>query len=154
MRRRQSRSSARLIAPAMALLLAGAGFAAGAQVETVTTHIQSRADAYPGHEYRDASARATELFGEGRADAAWNVLQPALLYCDDHKSDERTRYYSVADKSEEAQLRREAPAGTNVVFVDMACPHAYKVAAFLAVETKEHDRALGLLDRTQALAPH
>lgn len=155
MRRQSSRTkTATLIAPPLALLLAGAGFAACAQVETVTTQIQSRAETYPGHEYRDASTRATEFIGEGRKDAAWNVLQPAMLYCNDRKSDERTRYYSVADESEEADLRREAPAGAKVVFVDMACPHAYKVAAFLAVESKEYDRAFALLDQAQALAPH
>ncbi|MGO1071976.1 hypothetical protein [Lysobacter sp. CA199] len=138
----------------IALLLAGACVGIQARAETVVTELQSKAETYPGHEYRDASGRAIDYFREGRKDAAWNVLQPAIVYCDERKSDERMRYYSVADKTEEEEFRSETPAGTSLVFVDMACPHAYKSAAFLAVESKEYERAFALLDRAQAIAPH
>ncbi len=130
------------------------GFAPMAAADARAVLLPQDADPYPGHEYRDAVDQASRYHAQGRPEAAWNVLQPAIVHCDDKRSDARIVYYSVAEASEEAALRAAAPPGARVEFIDRACPMAYKMAAFLAVDTRENERALALLDRAQALAPH
>lgn len=135
-------------------LTAPAAMAAG-QIEEISTELKSTAQVdYPGSEYRDVITQASRLSQQGRVDAAWNVLQPAILYCDDKKSSAAEVFYSVANKAEEQEYRASTPAGVKLHFVDWACPMAYKSAAFMAVQTNEPDRAGALLDRAQALAPH
>lgn len=140
---------------ALALALTAPAAMAAGQIEEVSTELQAtEAIAYPGSEYRDVITQAARLSQQGRVDAAWNVLQPAILYCDDKKSSAAEVFYSVANKAEEQEYRDSTPAGVKLHFVDWACPMAYKSAAFLAVQTNEPDRAGALLDRAQALAPH
>lgn len=131
-----------------------AGSASGGEIEEVATELQGAAEKYPGSEFRASVNQATAYSQQGKPAVAWNTLQPALLYCDEKQSAGSEQVYSVADASEEAEYRIAASPGTKLVFVDWACPMAYKSAAFLAVQSKETERALALLDRAQALAPH
>lgn len=135
-------------------LFAPAAMAAG-QLEEVSTELQSVAVVkHSGSEYREAVGRATDYAQKGRYDAAWNVLQPALLFCDEKKNSAKEVFYGVANQAEEKQYRDSAPPGAKVTFVDWACPMAYKSAGFMAVQTNEPDRAAALLGRAETLAPH
>ncbi|ALN89262.1 TPR repeat family protein [Lysobacter gummosus] len=125
-----------------------------AEVTQIVTDLAYKADEYPGSEYRRGVDQASAYVREGRPSAAWNVLQPGMLYCDGKRNTETEIFYSVADKAEERELRDRAPPGTTVTFVDWACPLTYKQAAFLAIDTNEPERARALLDRAEAIAPH
>jgi tetratricopeptide (TPR) repeat protein len=111
-------------------------------------------DNFAGFEYRTevADALLAVKNKEGSV-AAWKKLQPALAFCDEKKSDAKTSYISVSTKGEAAQIVAARP-GVNIVLIDIACPSAYKTAAFLSDRDGDVDNALRFLDEAQAIAPY
>lgn len=130
--------------------------AASAQVTTVETPFQERvvAKSFEGSEYRDVVNEATLALKDKRTSAAgWKKLEPVLAYCDGKQSSHDVTYVSVSSQAE-AELFGKSRQGPRVVFVDMACPYAYKLAGFVAVRDDKANLARRYLDQAIVLAPY
>jgi len=124
------------------------------KIEGVASHmLRGPADAYIGEQYRAEVTRSMLAARKGDTRAAWAALQAPLAFCDQQKSTDQLRVYSVNNDAE-AKEYRDAEPGVTTTFVDQACPAAYKAAAFLAVGANDADAAFAYLDREQALLPH
>lgn len=136
-----------------ALLLPAVSCWAG-KTEEVESYIpRGPADAYIGEEYRAEVTRSMLAAQKGDIRGAWAALRAPLAFCDQQKSTDKLRVYSVNNDAE-AKEYRDAEPGVTTTFVDQACPAAYKAAAFLAVGGNDADAAFAYLDRAEALSPH
>lgn len=136
-----------------ALLLPAVSCWAGKVKEVDVTLTRGPVDAYIGEEHRATVSRAMQAAQRGDNEAAWALLKAPLAFCDQHKSTDKARVFSVTNDAEAKEYRDAAP-GVTTTFIDQACPAAYKGAAFLAVRANDADAAFGYLDRAEALSPH
>ena len=144
----------RVLALAMILISTMARAAAGEIKEIDAYLTPAKADEYIGMEYRANVVRAGQAAQRGDGKSAWAALEDVLAFCDEQKSTDVRRIYSVHNDAEAKQYRDEAGDGVTTTFVDQACPTAYKQAAFLSVREGRNEAALGYLDRAEALSPH
>ena len=117
-----------------------------------TAKLEAAADKFAGSEYRQAVAEANSL--ELPIAASWEKLQPALMFCGSRKSDQETTYVSVSNQQELAEYVGAHAKKPSVVVIDIACPRAFRTAAFLSAREGDTSKALRFLDRAQALAPY
>lgn len=127
--------------------------AAMAQTQTVVTRLWSNGPAQTGAQYREEANRAARAALAGDHAQARRLLRPVLDYCDALATPTRD-VVNVADAAEYEAYIASRGDGQPVEWVDLACPNAYKMRAFLAVEDKAYDEALSFLDRAQAIAPY
>ena len=113
---------------------------------------EADADKFAGSEYRPAISEANSL--EITVAAGWEKLQPALLFCGSKKSGPDVTYVSVSNQRELAEYLGSHAKKPPVVVIDMACPRAFRTAAFLSAREGNTSRATRFLDRAQALAPY
>ena len=142
----------RRIALAMLML---AAWPACAQVEIRTTAVE-RVDFQKqvlGAQHRDTVARAVRATKRGEREEALEIVRPVLAYCDALLGTGRA-LVSVSTEAEYREHVATAGNGDPVDWVDMACPDAYQVHAFVAVEEKRFDDALAMLEKTIRLAPY
>ena len=135
-------------------LLAATTLPALAQVETVVTPLQrAHSPQQMGAQFRADTNAATQAARQGDVPGARKRLAPVIAYCDGLATPTRD-VVSVADVTEYETFVAASTRGKPVEWIDTACPSAYKMAAFLAIEAKEPDTALSMLDRTSAIAPY
>jgi tetratricopeptide (TPR) repeat protein len=143
---------AHLLLPTMLALVATP---ACAQVETQTSYVERIPSQKQvlGGQHRDTVARAVRATKRGDRKEALGVVQPVTAYCD-ALLDSGHALVSVADEAEYTDYVAAAGNGEPVDWVDMACPQAYQLHAFIAVEEKRFEEALALLEKTTRLAPY
>lgn len=140
---------------AMMAALALVPFAAPAQVETVVTPLRgSPAVPQLGSRFRDELTLAARASAQGDHATARKRLAPVLGYCDRLRMPGR-EVVAVSDAGEYETYMKANATGTPVEWVDMACPNAYKMAAFLDIEeSRSADGALAMLEKASAIAPY
>ncbi len=114
---------------------------------------QYLAEAFEGFENRAEVEKAISKIGNGDSASAWEILRPVMKFCDALASDTTTVYASVLNSREAAILKQSHKGERPLVFVDIACPSAYKTAAFLYVDQRESEKAFEALQKAQDLAP-
>ena len=144
-------------APLLAVLafaLPGTMSSALAQTNTVRTPLVRHADQQEiGAQYRQATAQATAAALQSRSEAARQLLEPVLAYCDSlHQADRRI--VSVANVAEYERYVDTLGDGNPVDWIDTTCASAYKTRAFADVEDKRVDSALAFLDKVTRLSPY
>lgn len=127
---------------------------ASAQVETVITPLKrAHSPLQLGARFRtDANAAAHAAMRRDYSGAR-KRLAPVIAYCDQLATPTRD-VVSVANAAEYEAFVAAATSGKPVEWIDSACPSAYKMAAFVDIETRDHERALAMLDKTSAIAPY
>lgn len=120
--------------------------------KSVETPLQSAPQTFDGSQYRAAISEANAAAARRDPITAWSKLRPVLAFCDDKKNGKGKIYFSGGSK-EEADSFVKSHAKETVILLDMACPAAYKSAAFLFINSNQTDSALQMLDRAHELAP-
>lgn len=127
---------------------------AAAQVESIVTPLsRAHSPQQMGARFRADTQAAADAARRGDLPEARKLLAPVIAYCDQLATPSRD-VVSVADVAEYEAFVAASTSGKPVEWVDTACPSAYKMAGFLAIEAKEPETALALLDRTAAIAPY
>lgn len=127
---------------------------AAAQVETVVTPLTlPHSPKQLGAQFRADTDAAVLAERKGDHALARKHLAPVIAYCDQLATPTRD-VVSVNNAAEYEAFVAASTSGKPVEWIDTACPHAYKMAAFVAVETRDHDVALAMLDKAAAIAPY
>ena len=136
-------------------MLALAAWPACAQVEIHTTAVESVPSQKQviGAQHRDTVARAVRAANRGETKEALGIVQPVVAYCDGLQRPGHA-LVSVATEAEYMAYVDASGKGAPVDWVDMACPDAYQLHAFVAVEEKRFDDALATLEKAIRLAPY
>lgn len=132
-----------------------AAWPACAQVQIRTTAVERVPSQKQvlGAQHRETVARAVRATKRGEAKEALAMLRPVLAYCDALPGPGHV-LVSVATVAEYEAYVAAHGRGDPVDWVDMACPEAYQIQAFMAVEEKRFEDALALLEKTIRLAPY
>ena len=120
----------------------------------VVTRVPRIADQFEGSEYRDVLQDATELEDAGDREGAWKALRSVLDYCESELAKPGVLHVSVSNQEELAQFSAEHEKDGAIAPIDMACPMAYKMAAFFYVSDRQAVKAYAFLDKAQQLAPY
>mgnify|MGYP006374709521 FL=1 len=136
-------------------MLTLAAWPACAQVEIHTTPVERVPSQKQvlGAQHRDTVARAVRATKRGDRKEALGIVQPVVAYCDALLRPGHA-LVSVATEAEYRDYVASSGNGEPVDWVDMACPDAYQLHAFIAVEEKRFDDALAMLEKTIRLAPY
>ena len=140
---------------ALALALIAGVASAQDKTETVATTFEWRPSTYEGSQFRDAVAAARRALDKDRDVAkAQSLLRPAIEFCDGAQSTAERAVVAVASDAEADEFRGTLPAGTTLRVVDVACPNAYSLAAYIAFARRDGPAAERLFDRAIALGPY
>ncbi|HEY0502434.1 MAG TPA: tetratricopeptide repeat protein [Lysobacter sp.] len=127
---------------------------AHAQVETVITPLtRAHSPQQLGARFRADANAATQAARQRDYAGARKHLAPVIAYCDQLATPTRD-VVSVANAAEYDAFVAVSTSGKPVEWIDSACPSAYKMAAFVDIETRDHDAALAMLEKTSAVAPY
>ncbi|MEP6633822.1 MAG: tetratricopeptide repeat protein [Luteimonas sp.] len=135
----------------LALLLPSAY--ANAQAQTVTTQLIMNSEKRIGSQYRGDVATAFSAAEKHESEQARDLLRPVLDFCD-RLGTAGVDIISVASIAEYDHYMATAGLGQPTDWIDIACPSAYKAAAFLYVDAKQTEEALRFLDKASKLAPY
>lgn len=106
-----------------------------------------------GADQRPAIVRAQDLMTSGKADEAEQALRQVIEAIERQiGKDTRTRV-CVANKEEFNRFASDHGGSGKVVWVDWAYREAIQAQAYIAGARGELDKALGLLERVEALSP-
>ncbi|UNK50738.1 tetratricopeptide repeat protein [Lysobacter sp. S4-A87] len=139
---------------ALVAWLAVASFPAWSQVETVITPMGSAyAEPQLGSQYREDNAKVVAAVKRGDMAGAQALQRPVLEFCDRLAAPGHAMV-SVASAAEYEAYVEASAKDVPIEWVDMACPSAYKMSAFLLIELKQPEQALVMLDKASAMAPY
>lgn len=132
-----------------------AATAQGAGISAVRTEIpvQDSERQVLGSRWRTVVQQARNAVSQGRLDAAVGLLAPAIADCDRLTQGGRS-VVSVASAEQYQAYVEARGGGTPVDWIDMACPEAYDMQAFVDVDRRQFGEAEALLGKAIALAPY
>jgi tetratricopeptide (TPR) repeat protein len=134
-------------------LATGAAIAAEGEVSIIgTTRVEFEAVEFDGARWRTVVSDAFKAKDTPAQRIA--SLQPALDWCDGKQDSATQAFASVSTQAEREELLAARTDPRPVVFIDIACARAYHTAAYFAADAGEADKAMGLLERAQKLAPY
>lgn len=106
-----------------------------------------------GGQWRANVDDARHAASQGRLEAVSKAVAPVIAYCGQLAATERAMVSVTSAEQYQAYLAgRDGTAPVD--WVDMACPEAYKIQAFVDVDRRRFGDAEALLGKAIALAPY
>ncbi len=133
-------------------LLLCAALPVAAQSSIVETPLFGSADRKVGGEYRKDLIDAVQMLMHGDAAGAAPVLARITAYCDALRPGRRV--VAVANQHEYDRYLAAQADGEPTEWIDIACPSAYHMTAYVLVGQKKYADAMPWLDRASAVAPY